>query len=215
MIEEKRSRQGQRGWQSRFRATPLLVEGLAGPLFEYDQHGLIRLKNADGKLIDFRDTAETRRMRGELEGINAFLASIDLQLVAPDAVWTRYHLLLDGAHYRPTPRPVLYRVFNRGRFSMGGRAYGWWQSLSKARRRQLLIGGEPVAEPDFIQMHPSILYAQRGHRLEGDAYETGEFSRDLGKLAFNVALNAKTRSGAISALQTSPTGPFRDKRQRA
>jgi DNA-binding transcriptional regulator YiaG len=91
---------------------------------------------------------------------------------------------------------------------MGGRAYGWWQSLPKARRRQLLINGEPVAEPDFEQMHASILYGERGLRLEGDAYETGEFPRDFAKLAFNVALNAKSFQGAIAALMNKPNWPL-------
>ena len=45
---------------------------------------------------------------------------------------------------------------------MGGRAYGRWQDLPKNRRLQLRIEGEPVAEPDFAQMHASVLYAQRG-----------------------------------------------------
>ncbi len=71
-------------------------------------------------------------------------------------------------------------------------------------RQQYLISGEPVAEPDFEQMHASILYAKRGLRLEGDAYETGEFPRDVAKLAFNVALNAKSLPGAIAALTGKP-----------
>lgn len=207
LLEEQRSSPGQRGRQSRFRATPRLMEALAEAEFSYELRGLIRLKDAAGDLIGYTDTDATCRLYREVQNINAAISSITIDLQVPDAVRTRRHLVLDGAYYRPTP-PALYRVFNRSSFRMGGRAYGWWQSLPKERRRQLLLDGEPVAEPDFVQMHASILYAQRGHRLEGDAYETGEFSREHGKLAFNVALNAKTRQGAIAALMNKPSWPL-------
>lgn len=204
LIEEERAGPGDRGRQSRFRATPRLVEGLAGAVMGYRLWETIRLKDGEGTLIDYRENASTIRMRREMEAINAFLASIDLRLDAPDVVRTTHHLLVAGAYYRPTPTPSLYRIFNRGSFGFGGRAYGWWQSLPKAYRRQLLIDGEATSEPDFVQMHPSILYALRGKRLEHDAYETGEFSRNDGKLAVSVLLNAKSRAGAISALTNKP-----------
>lgn len=200
LIEEQRSSPLHRGWQSRFRATPKLVAALADAPLTYDMHEVIRLKDADGKLIDYRDTDATWRMRREMQAINAALASIRLDIpIAPGIIRTPRHLIVDDAYYRPTS-PALWRIFNRGSFGKGGRAYGWWQSLPKGWRRQLLINGEPTAEPDFSQMHASILYAERGQVLIGDAYETGEFSRDMGKIAFNVALNARTRQGAISAL---------------
>lgn len=152
LIEEERAVPGGRGWQSRFRATPRLVEGLASALIEYQLCGLIRLKDAAGTLTGFRESAGTVGMRREMEAINEFLASIDLRLDAADAVRTKHHLLIAGAHYRPTSVPMLYRVFNRGSFRLGGRAYSWWQSLPKAYRRQLLINEEPTSEPDFSQM---------------------------------------------------------------
>ena len=204
LIEEQRALPGDRGWQSRFRATSLLMKGLADAAFEHHLYGFIRLKDAEGRLIDFHETRTTIRMRRDLEEINAFLGAVDLHLAAPGIVRTQHHLLIGGAHYRPTSQPSLYRVFNRGRFSLGGRAYGWWQSLPKDYRRQLLIGGQAVSEPDFVQMHASILYARRGLQLKHDVYETEEFSRDEGKLAFNVALNAKTLQGAVAALVNKP-----------
>jgi hypothetical protein len=207
LVEEERASPGQRGWQSRFRATPKLIQAFRGASFKYQLQGLIRLKDEDGQLIDYRDTDATRRMQREMERINEFLAAFDLQLNAPDIMRTAHHLIVDGAYYRQTT-PGLYRVFNRGSFSLGGRLYGWWQSLPKARRRQLLLNGEAVVEPDFEQMHVSMLYAMSGQRLEGDAYETGEFPREHGKLAFNVALNAKTLSGAIAALANKPDWPY-------
>ena len=72
------------------------------------------------------------------------------------------------------------------------------------------MNGEPIAEPDFVQMHVSILYAERGLKLKHDAYETGEFSRELGKLALNVVLNAKSLQGVIAALRNKPDWPLLD-----
>jgi hypothetical protein len=209
-LEEERASPGQRGRQSRFQATPELIEAFEGASFEYRLQGLIRLKDADGHLIRYRDTDERRRMLRDMERINEFLATLDLWLDAPDITRTAHHLIVDGAYYRQTT-PALYRVFNRGSFSFGGRFYGWWQSLPRGRRRQLVLNGEAVVEPDFEQMHVSMLYAMSGQRLEGDAYETGEFPREHGKLAFNVALNARTRQGAIAALTKKPNWPYAHK----
>ena len=46
----------------------------------------------------------------------------------------------------------------------------------------------------------AIIYAQRETPLPGDAYETAEFSRAFGKLAFNIAINARTHRGAVLAV---------------
>ena len=64
----------------------------------------------------------------------------------------------------------------------------------------MTINGEAILEPDFAQLHAQIIYAQRKIPLIGDAYETGDFPRSYGKLAFNVALNAKNHRSANSAL---------------
>jgi hypothetical protein len=138
-------------------------------------------------------------MEQSVAELNEFVKAIELHLEGPDVRRTVNHLIVGGAYFRPTP-PALYRVFNRGSFSLGGRSYGWWQALPKAHRQALLINGEPAVEPDFRQMHPAILYALRGLRLDHDPYETGIFSRQEGKLAFNVALNAASLQGAIAAL---------------
>ncbi len=64
----------------------------------------------------------------------------------------------------------------------------------------LTMGGEPVLEPDFVQLHAAIIYGLRGIPLIGDAYETAEFTRAQGKLAFNIALNAASDSSAVRAI---------------
>ena len=198
-IDEERASPGQRGWQSRFRARPALLSLIGDEPVEFRLHGLIRLKDNHGRLMPFRDTDRTRQMEQSVAELNEFVKAIELHLEGPDVRRTVNHLIVGGAYFRPTP-PGLYRVFNRGSFSLGGRSYGWWQALPKAHRQALLINGEPAVEPDFRQMHPAILYALRGLRLDHDPYETGIFSRQEGKLAFNVALNAASLQGAIAAL---------------
>ncbi|MCJ2018957.1 hypothetical protein MKK84_16155 [Methylobacterium sp. E-065] len=204
LIEEERALPGQLGWQSRFRASPKLVDICADTDFCHELIGLIQLKDADGNLVDYRDTDATARMARELRAINADLMSMRVELRGPGIVRSRHHVIIEGAYYRPT-EPSLYRVFNRRSFTLGGRAFGWWQNLPRHWRHRLLIDEEPVAEPDFAQLHPMLLYALRGCRLEGDAYETGEFSREHGKLAFNVALNTRTPQGTIAALANKPS----------
>ena len=71
--------------------------------------------------------------------------------------------------------------------------------MSSADRRQILLNGEPVLEPDYAQIHAQIIYALKGISLIGDAYETGEFPRAWGKKAFNIGINAKNKLGAIAA----------------
>jgi hypothetical protein len=85
----------------------------------------------------------------------------------------------------------LYRIFNRGSFSNGGRFYGtWWQQIPKEIRPQLLIDGEPTIEHDYPQLHPNMLYAQIGARLEGDAYAVdGWPSQRKGKPGFRSYLS--------------------------
>jgi excisionase family DNA binding protein len=201
LIEELRARPGDHirtELQSRYWATPELVARWQAKAAAFTLYGLVRLKDSDGNLIPYRDTDETRRMVKEVRGINEYLASHTLDLNAPDAERIGHHIKLDGAYYLPTTTE-LYRVFNAGSFKLGGRGYWWGQSLSKVRRAGLLLNGEPVAEPDFKQLHPTMLYAERGLTPPNDAYEVDGFTRDEGKIAFNVAVNCQGGKGGTIA----------------
>jgi len=107
--------------------------------------------------------------------------------------------IVSGTYLLPAP-PRVRRVFNRNSFRKGGRLYGWWQNLSSMDRKYILLNGEPVLEPDYAQIHAQIIYALKGISLIGDAYETGEFSREWGKKAFNIGINAKNKLGAVAAI---------------
>ncbi len=201
LIEEDRALPGDHirtERQSRYSATPELLERWRAGAASFNLYGLVRLKDEDGNLIPFKDTDETRRMVKELRGLNEYLASHTLDLNAPDAERIGHHIKLDGAYYLPTTTE-LYRVFNAGSLKLGGRGYWWGQSLSKVRRAGLLLNGEPVAEPDFKQLHPTMLYAERGLTPPDDAYEVDGFDRNDGKIAFNVAVNDRRGRGGVIA----------------
>ncbi|MBD8909209.1 hypothetical protein MZTS_21490, partial [Methylorubrum zatmanii] len=153
-----------------------------------------------------------RRLVTEVAEVNAYLANVQVE-VSPDASdsdWrrTRHHLharkVKDGRAtwtcVRPTPNPEVYRVFGRGRWDRHGRWYGWFQNLPKERRAELLINGELCIEPDFAALHPTLLYAMRGHVLQHDPYVLRCYDRSVGKIVLNTAINARTIHKAIGSL---------------
>jgi hypothetical protein len=90
---------------------------------------------------------------------------------------------------------TLTRRFN-GSWSSGGRLYGgFWQNLKKRDRRQLTINGVETVELDYARLHPTLLYAQAGLKLDFDPYLPDGFDlrmRDVGKETFGRLLNSKT-----------------------
>lgn len=198
--------------QSTFWATPMLVDLMEGVRLEYERGSSIRLRDANGDPVAFRETERVARMRRDMTGIREALAQVEVGISpkAAAADWDigqhriRARRVKDGretwATVTPTPGNDVYRVFGRGRFDKGGRLYGWWQSLPKDRRGELLINNEFTCEPDYAFLHPTLLYALSGAVLVGDPYETGCFPRDHGKLALNVSLNAMSLALAVNAI---------------
>ncbi|SFL46127.1 hypothetical protein [Methylobacterium pseudosasicola] len=211
LLEEVRAHPGDHlttGRQSRIRASPSLLAAYRDAPFVYNPRPCaLLLKDEAGDLVRYTDTRQTRRLAAELDRVNAHLGQVRISMPTGEG-WEHVGRVVRARHdgrgtwtgVTPTPRPEVYRVFGRGRWDRHGRLYGWWQNLPKGRRRELLINGEVSVEPDFATLHPRILYAARGHRLTHDPYETGTHPRAEGKLALNVALNAKTMTAAASAL---------------
>jgi len=190
------------GWQSRFRATPALLATIEKPLpVIYEPLETVRLKDKDGHLIDYRrDTAKTVAMRRFLDELNEALSATVITLKAPGAVHDG-NFIRCGEHTLYPAMQALWRVFNRGHFTLGGRFYGgWWQQVRKADRAFLEINGEAVVEPDYAQLHPRMLYAQAGKPLNGDAYTLDGWERPLAKKAFNILINADTEKTAVLAV---------------
>jgi hypothetical protein len=151
------------------------------------------------ELVDYEDTPEIHQMRREIEAINSSMSKLVVDLDAAGVTKEGRYWIVDGAYFVPTP-PMVRRIFSRGSFEKGGRLYGWWQGLPSRYRAAIRIDGDPVLEPDFSQFHAAIIYGLRGIVLVGDAYETVEFPRTEGKLAFNIALNAGNERGAVAAI---------------
>ena len=111
------------------------------------------------ELIDYRDTAETRRYRAEMQRINDHLATADLSFAA------------DGGPLIDFASRTLIRTFNlppslpRGTicFDFGGRLFGgWWENLKKPKRQHIRINGEPVADLDFKNLFVRLAYHHAG-----------------------------------------------------
>jgi hypothetical protein len=145
-------------------------------------------------------------MRREVLQLNEAFSSVRIALVAPDVPWTGVSLVLDGQVIHPA-RVAGYRVFNDS-WALGGRYYGpFWQTLPRWRRLHLTIGGEPIVEHDFAQLHPRLLYAAFARSLDGDAYSVDGYARDLTKCAWQILINASSRRSAVSAVARKLGGP--------
>ena len=198
------------GYRSRLRPTDKFVqlfhrEGVTREdIFDEETTELIRLKGPpEGPrglkpLMTYVDTEDTHRMR---DGIRTWAKLVNThQIVAADRQAADAGREIgpddeqDGEFVDPT-EAALYRVFNDGLWTAGGRFYGgWWQSLPKAIRRTITIDGEPTVELDFKSLHPRMLYhlSHRPLDPQDDPYVLGEewreVDRNLVKVAFNQLL---------------------------
>jgi hypothetical protein len=192
LIEHNRAAPNQRGWQSSMKAAPELIARTSkivsvGPRLEIARPAeSIILRDADGALLDYRDTASSMRMRRSLEQLNEAIRRTDISdnLASP-----------------------LVRIFNRN-FRRGGRFYaqsGGWQSMKKEARKQITIAGESVVEIDYKTLHPAILYAKAEAPLPKDCYAIDGWPRPLVKLALLVLINAKNWASARAVIANDDT----------
>jgi hypothetical protein len=94
-----------------------------------------------------------------------------------------------------------------GNWDRGGRFYAHgvfgmadYQQLSKEERSTIKINGENTAEVDYSCLHLSLMYAQCGKQLEGDAYGWHP-NRKVAKLVTIIALNNTNYYNAVYAVQ--------------
>ncbi len=210
LVESQVAASGARGWQSRLRATPALIEAArpalvftpaGAPAVIYEPRELIRLKDADGALIDYDDTRRTDAMRRELREINEALRATDVDLPAEAAARDGSCLRIGNAVLNRA-FDVMHRVFSRGSFAFNGRHTGpWWQGIPKDVRRHLTINGESTVELDYGAEHLRMLYAQKGVPLgDGDPYVIDGWERDLVKRAVMALINARSEDAAVAVI---------------
>ena len=192
---------GHRGWQSRFRASPALRERLSdAPLAViHDPLEVVVLRDHEGNLVDYTDTERTGRWRRNVEEINGAIVSAAIGL-GGSPVRDGDPLQVGNANIGAASNK-LHRVFNRGKFSLGGRFYGgWWQNVPAESRAGIQINGAETVELDYPRLHPTLLYRLAGKPMRGDPYDLPGWPRDLVKVAFNTLVNADTPLSAQRAI---------------
>ncbi|MBK9097532.1 MAG: hypothetical protein IPM14_05260 [bacterium] len=98
----------------------------------------------------------------------------------------------------------LYRVFNDGKFTRGGRFYGsFYQQLDEADRAKILINDSPVVEVDYSGFHLNMLYHLIGKQFDGDPYSAVDRPevRDILKTLCLIVINTKDTTQALRALR--------------
>ncbi|MCA3740273.1 MAG: hypothetical protein INE95_04845 [Phenylobacterium sp.] len=204
------------GWLTRMRATPALRT-----IFADCGIGYASIRRTVGNVLILRDRKagvsseppiDVEMTRQTLASMNKRIEAARIEL--PQDAWAGVTPgVIDAMHLDDEDRAPagdlvgksLVRLFKYD-WRQGGRLYGgWWMSLPKRERKLLTIDGEAVAELDYGQLHPSILYARTHEELDGDAYTVGDWTspamRELGKTTFARMLNTTTSDGEPRAIQ--------------
>jgi len=161
-----------------------------------------KVGNSKGKLIDYKDTDNTKRMRKNLFRYNQLIVSTKF---AVD----------EGFNWTESKRPDFdqnrtVRIFNNAKFSNGGRFYGgWWVNLSESNRQHILINSEPVVEVDFKNQSLVLLYAKEGihfgnKRMDGYTlpdYPPSKTLRKIVKMIFTMSINCESDTKIKNALK--------------
>ncbi len=108
-------------------------------------------------------------MSDRVARLNDFLATANLDFIN-DGLWPR----VDTIHRREMTRHFTLRGSQGIRFDQGGRLFGrtFWLNLASERRGSLRIDGEPVADLDFKNLGPRVVYAMLGQEPPpGDLYD--------------------------------------------
>jgi hypothetical protein len=148
LLDHQKMPQGHRGFQSRFRASDVLLKELGKLPVIYQPVELIILRDLNLDLVDYRDNRDTRRMRKNLRAINEALVSQEIGIEG--RIIREGDPLENGAR----ARVQMHRVFNRSGFDLGGRFYGsFWQNSPKAERKLITIGGMETVEHDYASLH--------------------------------------------------------------
>ena len=148
--------------------------GLIADHFRHERAGdEIVLKERGGEMpIPYTDDGDTRRMRAEMQDINAFLRDADIGILIGGAD--------DPLNDIDLTKRKLRRAFSQGSFAEGGRLFGgFWQDMKgEQRRNSLLIDGQPVVELDLSAAGLRILYGLAGATPpDGDLYCLPDLSR--------------------------------------
>ena len=145
---------------------------------------LVELRDGNGKLLEYKDTAETWRIRAVLTRANKVNGETDI----------RYSNQRINAS--------LFAIFVE-RFTWYGRlhtrGFRHVQGFSNEERREITINNIPVVELDYCGLHPHLLYASIGKQCRGDPYSVVDprpEARPFLKQILLCMLNAKDELSA-------------------
>jgi hypothetical protein len=162
--------------------------------------------------VPYQDTDETKRMRKDLQAYNNLLRGtlIDIRHFPKEGVLSRSKMKRVRIDFENQSRKFVRRIFNNASWGDGGRFYGgWWQRLPKEWRNRITIFGLPTHEVDYSGLHIVIMYAIEGidywKQIGKDPYQIGGYEKSermrvLLKQVLLTAINAKTPTAAVKAV---------------
>lgn len=133
----------------------------------------IFVKDKNKNQVNVQKNRTFKTLERPIAHINEFIRKQIIRLKVPEHCINSFN-----AHEQHPDRSIstLYRVFNEGAYSKGGRLYGHWvQALPKKLRQHVTINGKEITEIDFVSFHINLLYAieRPDMPLPGDCYDIG------------------------------------------
>ena len=207
--DRKKASAKSRGYQSRFRASALLMTLVpAHPTLRCGPpRSSLILRDKNGQPTNFRKTPLTRAMARNVAAIEEALSSVHADLDPGTPCLSRNGDFLEvndrngNRHSVHVAHVPICRIFN-GDWNNGGRFTGPpYQSWPRGIRPHITIDGEPTEELDYGQTHLRMLCARVGLNIEpSDVFDIPGFKRDLVKLVFYILINATSPHSALSAV---------------
>lgn len=194
-------------WQSSFKASDLLLELVGAalpPRVRLKRRELIELRDINGFPVHCPERDEINAKRRRVDNYNQSIA--DLEITLPTWFGRRKGDILlwensEGKCCSINSRNTEYRRIYNVNFYRGGRWYGHFiQNLPKKVRKEILMNGELVAEPDYSALHPSILYRMLGLKPAADMYDIDGWERSRVKSGLLILINATNYWEARGAL---------------
>lgn len=203
LIEHDRKPKGKSpGLQSRMRANPALIALVRNALQATDglrahsTRGGIILRGPDKLELPLPGTRAIERMCRQVHTVNEMICTSPTPAFvrAPGCRIFNVDLNHGGRFYCP------YQNFRKKALKEGQSWAGFW-------RHDITFDGKPHAEADYVAMHVTMLYEKAGavmpsdpYIVEGMANELAPRLRDLGKLALNTMINARTLPDAVGSI---------------
>ena len=165
---------------------PLIPNGITYKPVEF-----VLLRDEKHQLIEYKDTAETIRIRKILQEANRVNQAATI-------IYGEDHL-----------SGFLHAIFSR-KFTLYGRlhtrGFRHYQGMSEKERGEITINGDQVVELDFSGLHPRLLYAKERIQYNDDPYTEVDSNansrgvvRDFLKSILLFMLNAKDETTAEAA----------------